>query len=60
LTPTPFRRKIHGPNDPVADFVIHGPNDHGLPGLVNLYGVEFPGLTASLVIGEYVRGLLAA
>jgi len=39
---------------PVADFLIQGPETHGLPGLVNLYGIESPGLTASLAIAERV------
>ena len=43
-----------------ADFLIQGPNDHGLPGLVALYGIESPGLTSSLAIGDRVAGLLAA
>jgi L-2-hydroxyglutarate oxidase LhgO len=42
------------------DFVIQGPADHGVTGLVNLYGIESPGLTASLAIAEQVRDLLAA
>ncbi|WP_341992602.1 NAD(P)/FAD-dependent oxidoreductase [Azorhizobium sp. AG788] len=42
-----------------ADFLIHGPKDHGLPGLVALYGIESPGLTSSLAIGDLVTGLLA-
>ena len=40
------------------DYVIDGPADHGVSGLVNLYGIESPGLTASLAIGEWVAGLL--
>ena len=43
-----------------ADFLIQGPNDHGVPGLVALYGIESPGLTSSLAIGDRVAGLLAA
>jgi L-2-hydroxyglutarate oxidase LhgO len=39
--------------------VIQGPKQHGVPGLVNLYGIESPGLTASLAIAENVRALLA-
>lgn len=43
---------------PPADFVVQGETDHGVPGLVNLFGIESPGLTASLAIAEYVRQLL--
>jgi L-2-hydroxyglutarate oxidase LhgO len=42
----------------VPDFAIHGPATHGQAGLVALYGIESPGLTASLAIGEVVAGLL--
>jgi L-2-hydroxyglutarate oxidase LhgO len=52
------RPKIHGPDEPVPDFLIQGPEAHGVPGLVNLFGIESPGLTASLVIGEEVARLL--
>ena len=55
---TGIRPKISGPKEPAADFLIQGPKEHGVPGLVNLYGIESPGLTASMAIGEYVRGLL--
>ncbi len=41
------------------DFLIQGPAEHGVPGLVNLYGIESPGLTASLAIAEHVASLLA-
>ena len=40
------------------DFVIHGPATHGVPGLVNLFGIESPGLTSSLAIAEHVAALL--
>ena len=53
-----IRPKITGPDEPAADFVIQGPADHGVPDLVNLFGIESPGLTASLAIGEYAAGLL--
>ena len=52
------RPKLAGPGSPAADFLIQGPNTHGLPGLVNLFGIESPGLTACLAIGDYVRQLL--
>jgi L-2-hydroxyglutarate oxidase LhgO len=53
------RPKLSGPGQPNADFRIDGPQQHGLPGLVNLFGMESPGLTASLAIAEHVAGLLA-
>jgi L-2-hydroxyglutarate oxidase LhgO len=46
------RPKIHGPGEPQADFRIDGQDVHGLPGLVALFGIESPGLTSSLAIGE--------
>jgi L-2-hydroxyglutarate oxidase LhgO len=55
---TGIRPKISGPTEPAADFLVQGPADHGVPGLVNLYGIESPGLTAALAIGEYVRDLV--
>jgi len=54
-----IRPKISGPKEPAADFVIQGPAVHGIPGLVNLYSIESPGLTASLAIAERVRRLLS-
>jgi len=53
-----IRPKISGPKEPAADFVIQGSEAHGIPGLVNLYGIESPGLTASLAIAERVRQLI--
>jgi L-2-hydroxyglutarate oxidase LhgO len=53
-----IRPKIHGPHEPAADFLVLGPDDHGVPGLVHLLGIESPGLTSSLAIGEHVGGLL--
>jgi L-2-hydroxyglutarate oxidase LhgO len=52
------RPKIHGPNEVAPDFRIDGPQQHGVPGLVNLFGIESPGLTSSLAIGEEVVSLL--
>lgn len=48
------RPKIHGPGSPAPDFRIDGPAHHGVAGLVNLLGIESPGLTSSLAIGEEV------
>jgi L-2-hydroxyglutarate oxidase LhgO len=55
---TGIRPKIHGPGEPAPDFLIQGHAQHGLPGLVNLYGIESPGLTSSLAIAAHVTGLL--
>ncbi len=49
-----IRPKISGPDDPAADFLVQGPAVHGVPGLVNLYGIESPGLTASLALADEV------
>ena len=49
-----IRPKITPPGAPAADFRIDGPDEHGVPGLVNLFGIESPGLTASLAIGALV------
>jgi L-2-hydroxyglutarate oxidase LhgO len=48
------RPKISGPSEPAVDFVVQGPEVHGVPGLVNLYGIESPGLTASLPLADEV------
>ena len=53
-----IRPKINGPSDAAADFRIDGPSVHGVPGLVNLFGIESPGLTSSLAIAEHVATLL--
>ena len=52
-----IRPKISGPGEPARDFGISGPNEHGVAGLVNLFGMESPGLTASLAIAEYIEGI---
>ncbi|MFK8053396.1 MAG: NAD(P)/FAD-dependent oxidoreductase [Woeseiaceae bacterium] len=51
---TGIRPKISGPGQPAADFMIQGAEDHGCDGLVNLFGIESPGITASLAIAERV------
>lgn len=53
------RPKIHGPGEAAADFRIDGPALHGVPGLVNLFGIESPGLTSALAIAEVVAQLVA-
>jgi L-2-hydroxyglutarate oxidase LhgO len=52
------RPKIHAPGEKAPDFRIDGPRLHGVPGLVNLFGIESPGLTSALAIGEAVLALL--
>lgn len=52
------RPKLHGPDEPQPDFRIDGPEAHGLENLVVLFGIESPGLTSSLAIGEEVAGRL--
>ena len=54
-----IRPKISGSGAPSADFCIQGPLDHGVAGLVNLFGIESPGLTSSLAIGDYVSAMLS-
>ncbi|MBA0848974.1 hypothetical protein Goshw_009406 [Gossypium schwendimanii] len=53
-----IRPKLHGPEQSVCDFVIQGEDIHGVGGLVNLFGIESPGLTSSMAIAEYVAALL--
>jgi L-2-hydroxyglutarate oxidase LhgO len=53
-----IRPKIQAPGEPAADFVIQGPEEHGVGGLTNLYGIESPGLTSSLAIADAVANKL--
>lgn len=55
---TGIRPKITAKGEPAADFMIQGPRDHGRPGIVNLYGIESPGLTSSMAIADHVATLL--
>lgn len=55
-----IRPKIVGPGVEAADFVISGPREHGISGLVNLFGIESPGLTASMAIAERVADVSLA
>ena len=52
-----IRPKLSGPGEPARDFIIDGPGEHGLPGLVQLFGFESPGLTSALAIGQHVARL---
>jgi L-2-hydroxyglutarate oxidase LhgO len=57
---TGVRPKLSGPGEPAADFVIQGPAEHGVAGLVNLYGIESPGLTAALPLADRVVAISGA
>jgi len=54
-----IRPKLHGPGEPQPDFVLSGEETHGLTGVMALFGIESPGLTASLAIGEMVAERIA-
>jgi L-2-hydroxyglutarate oxidase LhgO len=53
-----IRPKIAPPGEPQQDFRICGPREHGVAGLINLFGIESPGLTASLAIGDLIAGIV--
>jgi L-2-hydroxyglutarate oxidase LhgO len=53
-----IRPKLTGPGEPGADFMIEGEAEHGMPGLVSLFGIESPGLTSSLSLAEEVVSYL--
>lgn len=53
-----IRPKIQAPHEAAKDFLIQGPAVHGVPGLVNLFGIESPGLTSCLAIGDYVARMV--
>ena len=54
------RPKLSGPGEPAVDFMVEGPSDHGMKGLVNLFGIESPGLTCSLPLADEVISYLVA
>jgi L-2-hydroxyglutarate oxidase LhgO len=56
---TGIRPKVGPRGSASQDFLVHGPDVHGVRGLVNLYGIESPGLTAALALAEHVRSLVA-
>ena len=53
-----IRPKLQAPNNNFEDFSIQSADEHSVQGLINLYGIESPGLTASLAIAKYVKKLL--
>ena len=53
-----IRPRLNGPGEPPADWIIQGSMEHGLPGLINLFGFESPGITASLAIAEVVQQMV--
>jgi L-2-hydroxyglutarate oxidase LhgO len=55
-----IRPKVQAPGEPARDFIIRDESDRGFPGLINLIGIESPGLTACLAIARHVEGLLEA
>jgi L-2-hydroxyglutarate oxidase LhgO len=55
-----IRPKLTGKGEPQADFLIEAPAQHGLPGLVQMFGIESPGLTSSLSLAEEVAGYLSS
>jgi L-2-hydroxyglutarate oxidase LhgO len=54
-----IRPKPHAPGGAARDFLVSGPAEHGVAGLVNLYGIESPGLTASLALADHVLAMIA-
>lgn len=55
---TGIRPKLLPAGSPAQDFLVQGPEVHGVPGLVNLYGIESPGLTACLALADHVLAKL--
>jgi len=57
---TGIRPKLYGEGQTPIDFLIQGPGDHGMPGIINLFGIESPGLTASLAIADEIIRMAAS
>lgn len=55
-----IRPKTHAPGEPARDFLVSGIEEHGIRGLVCLYGIESPGLTAALALADHAVSRLAA
>ncbi|MGI9317818.1 MAG: NAD(P)/FAD-dependent oxidoreductase [bacterium] len=53
-----IRPKINGNGLPAADFLVQGESEHGVAGLINLFGIESPGLTSSLALANYVKDMV--
>lgn len=53
-----IRPKIHAPDQPMPDFRIEGPDSHGINGLINLLGIESPGMTSALALADYVADMI--
>jgi L-2-hydroxyglutarate oxidase LhgO len=53
-----IRPRLSGPGEPPRDFLVQAPADHGMDGLVNLFGIESPGLTSCLSLAARVRRIL--
>jgi L-2-hydroxyglutarate oxidase LhgO len=53
-----IRPKIQAPGEPARDFVVQGADEHGIDGLINLYGIESPGMTSSLAIADHVAKMI--
>jgi L-2-hydroxyglutarate oxidase LhgO len=54
-----IRPKLAPKGAPSADFMVQGPQSHGVPGIINLFGIESPGLTASMALADLVRDIAA-